>query len=266
MGLVFHDGSRINERRFGKSEPGAGRSRDGIADRVATLLGPRHCSGFAKRARDPRVYNPAMKNHRLLGCKGCGNAIVESAFALAGVPLDLEEVDYAAGSATRARLLEVNPLGQVPALILPDGRLMTESLAMLHYLQDIEPGLALIPKAGDPMRAAFLRWSVFLVAAIYPTYTYGDEPAKWVEDAKGAKQLRESTDRHREKLWLQVEAEAQEPWFLGPNMSALDLYVAVMTRWRPGILWFTKRTPKLVAIAQKTAAIPEIAAVLAKHF
>ena len=178
-----------------------------------------------------------MENHRLLGCKGCGNAIVECAFALAGMPLDVEEVDYAAGSPTRGRLLEVNPLGQVPTLVLPDGRILTESLAMLHYLQDVEPGAALIPLAGDPARAAFLRWSVFLVAAIYPTFTYGDEPAKWVEHAAGAKQLRESTDRHREKLWLQVEGEAGEPWFLGERMSAVDLYLAVMTRWRPGPAW-----------------------------
>ena len=44
-------------------------------------------------------------NHRLLGCKGCGSAIVECAFALAGIPLDHEEVDYSAGSPTRDRLL-----------------------------------------------------------------------------------------------------------------------------------------------------------------
>ena len=41
--------------------------------------------------------------------------------AIAGVPLDTERVDYAPGSPTRARLLEVNPLGQVPALVLHQG-------------------------------------------------------------------------------------------------------------------------------------------------
>ena len=207
-----------------------------------------------------------MRNHLLLGCKGCGNAIVEAAFALAGVPLDVESVDYSAGSPTRERLLGVNPLGQVPALVLPDGAVMTESLAMIHYLNDVAPRAALVPPPGSPGRARFLRWSTFIVAAIYPTFTYGDEPAKWVEDVNGAKQLRESTDRHRQELWLQVEGEAGEPWFLGGTRSALDLYIAVMTRWRPGILWFTKRTPKLVAIAQKTTAIPEVAAVMKRNF
>ena len=207
-----------------------------------------------------------MTSHLLLGCKGCGNAIVEAAFALAGVPLETEEVDYSAGSATRERLLAVNPLGQVPVLILPDGRVLTESLAILHYLDDLEPGAKLVPPPGDRTRAAFYRWSVFLVAAIYPTFTYGDDPAKWVASAEGSKELRESTDRHREALWMQVEAAAGEPWFLGERRSALDLYLAAMTRWRPGVLWFAKRTPKLVAIAKRAAALDAVAPVIARNF
>jgi GST-like protein len=207
-----------------------------------------------------------MDRHLLLGCKGCGNAIVEAAFALAGLPLDVEDVDYSAGSPTRARLLEVNPLGQVPALVLPDGRVMTESLAMIHHLDDLAPRAGLVPRRGSAERTRFLRWSTFIVAAIYPTYTYGDEPAKWVDDVAGAKLLRESTDRHREKLWLQVEGEVGEPWFLGGERTALDLYVAMMTRWRPGILWFAKRTPKLTAIAGRAAALDAVAPVLARNF
>lgn len=207
-----------------------------------------------------------MDTHRLLGCKGCGNTVVEAAFALAGVALDYEEVDYSADSATRPRLLQVNPLGQVPALVLPDATVLTESLAMLHYLDDLEPGANLIPPKGDLTRKHFYRWAAFLVAALYPTFTYGDEPAKWVASEAGAKQLRESTDEYRKALWRQMEAAAGTPWFLGERFSALDLYIAVMTRWRPGRKWFEAHTPKVLAIAQKTAAIPKVAAVLKKNF
>ena len=203
---------------------------------------------------------------RLLGCRGCGNAVVEAAFALAGIPLEVEEVDYSAGSATRERLLAVNPLGQVPALLLPAGEVMTESLAMIHYASDLAPGAGLVPKAGDATRTSFLRWSTFIVSALYPTWTYGDEPAKWVEDTQGAKQLRESTDRHRQVLWKQVEEAAGSPWFLGERMSAIDLYIAVMTNWRPGRKWFVANTPKLDAIAKATAALPKVAEVLKRNF
>ena len=207
-----------------------------------------------------------MDNHLLLGCKGCGSTIVEAAFAVGGIALDCEEVDYSAGSPTRSRLLEVNPLGQVPTLVLPDGTVMTESLAMIHYVNDLAPKAGLIPPKGDVARVPFLRWSTFVIGALYPTWTYGDEPAKWVEDTQGAKQLRESTDEHRKKLWLQVEEIVGEPWFLGERFSALDLYVAAMTRWRPGAAWFAKNAPKIVAIAQKTSAIPKVADVVKRNF
>ncbi|HET7731015.1 MAG TPA: glutathione S-transferase family protein [Usitatibacter sp.] len=207
-----------------------------------------------------------MGNHLLLGCKGCGSAVAEAAFAWAGVPLDYEEVDYSKGSPTRERLLGVNPLGQVPALVLPDGTVMTESLAMIHHVDDLAPEAGLVPARGSAGRAAFLRWSTFIVAALYPTWTYGDEPAKWVEETHGAKQLRESTDAHRKVLWAQVDEAALAPWFLGERMSAIDLYIAVMTNWRPGRKWFVTATPRLLAIAEKAAATPKVAAVLEKNF
>ncbi len=204
--------------------------------------------------------------HRLLGCKGCGSAIVAAAFAVAKVPLEYEEVDYGGGSPTRERLLQVNPLGQVPTLLMPDGAVMTESLAMVHYVNDLAPRAGLIPPKGDARRRDFLRWSAFLVAAVYPTFTYGDEPGQWVEDPKGAKQLRESTDRHREAQWLRLEEIAGEPWFQGAKMTALDLYIAVMTRWRPGRKWFSAHTPKLLAIAEKASAPPGVADVMKRNF
>ena len=207
-----------------------------------------------------------MKNALLLGCKGCGSAIVECAFAHAAIALDCEEVDYSDESPTRERLLAVNPLGQVPALVLADGRVLAESAAILHFVDDLAPAAGLIPARGDPSRPLFYRWLVFLVAAIYPTFTYGDDPKKWVADETGAKLLRESTDRHREALWKQVEAAAAEPWFLGARMSAIDLYFAAMTRWRPGRKWFAANAPKVLAIAERAAALPEIAPVMRRNF
>ena len=207
-----------------------------------------------------------MKKPLLLGCKGCGNAIVESALALAAIDIDYEEVDYSDDSPTRPRLLEVNPLGQVPTLVLPDGTVMTETLAMIHYVNDVAPQARLIPAPGDPARAPFYRWAVFFVAAMYPTFTYGDDPKKWVANEEGAKQLRASTDAHRQAMWKRLETIAGDPWFLGAPRSALDLYIAAMTRWRPGRKWFAANTPKIVAIAKRATALPELAPVMAKHF
>ena len=150
--------------------------------------------------------------------------------------------------------------------MLPDGTVMTESLAMLHYIDDMAPQAGLIPPKGDALRPVFYRWAVFIIAAVYPTYTYGYDPKKWVPDEAASKLLRTSTDQHRQALWMQLEAEAKGPWFLGERFSALDLYMAVMTRWRPGILWFAKNTPKCVEIAKRATALPAVAPVMARNF
>ena len=208
-----------------------------------------------------------MKKPLLVGSAGCGSVIVEFAFNLAGIAYDYEKVDYSADSPTRPRLLEVNPLGQVPALVLPDGFLMTESLAMLHWIQDEAPQASLIPPKGDASRPLFYRWAVFLVAAVYPTYTYGDDAKRWVAgDAKAAEALRVSTNAHREKLLRQLEGACGAPHFLGERFSAIDLYLAAMCHWRPGRKWWAAELPKLNAAAQAAIARPEIARVTQRDF
>jgi GST-like protein len=206
--------------------------------------------------------------HHLLGAQGCGSAIVEAMLVTAKIPYTYEQVDYGADSPTRARLLEVNPLGQVPAMVLPDGTLMTESAAIAMYLNDLAPDAKLIPPADHPKRAHFLRWFVFLVAALYPTWTYGDDPAKWLAgDAKSGKALRASTDEHRKAMlgWINAAADEKGPWFLGKTFSVIDLYFAFMSYWRPGRSWYEANTPRLFAIAEKAAGKPKIGKLIEAH-
>ena len=208
-----------------------------------------------------------MKKPLLLGAAGCGSIIVECGFNLAGIAYDYEEVDYGNESPTRPRLLQANPLGQVPTLVLPDGRVMTESLAMLHWVQDQVGKAPLIPPPGDAARTDFYRWAVFLVAAVYPTWTYGDDAKKWVAGEETAgKALRESTDEHRKKLLKQMETACGAPHFLGERFSAIDLYLAAMSHWRPGRKWWMPELPKLLAAADVAAAKPEVAKVIARDF
>ncbi|MEO8705268.1 MAG: glutathione S-transferase family protein [Kofleriaceae bacterium] len=204
------------------------------------------------------------KPWHVIGCRGCGSVIVEAALVLAEIPYDREEVDYSTPSPERDRLQAVNPLIQVPTVKLPDGAVMSESFAILLYLSELAPGAKLLPPPGDPLRRDALRWLTFLVAAVYPTFTYGDEPAKWVGDAGPA--LREATHAHRQKLWSHLETIAKGPWFLGETFSALDIYVCAMTRWRPNRPWFAKHTPKLHAIAAKLDGDPRLAKLWAANF
>jgi len=216
---------------------------------------------FGRAGQPSAAAAPAW---RVIGCRGCGSVLVEAALVLAGIAYDREEVDYTQPGPARDRLLAVNPLGQVPTVILPDGAVMTETAAIALHLDELVPAAGLFPPPGDPLRRDALRWLVFLIAAVYPTFIYGDEPEKWVGDAGPA--LRDATHAHRQKLWRQVEAAAGAPWFLGARFSMLDVYVATMTRWRPGRAWFAEHCPKLTAIATALDGDPRLAALWAANF
>jgi GST-like protein len=136
---------------------------------------------------------------------------------------------------------------------------MTESAAILLHLAEHKPRAKLAPPRGDRQRAEFLRWLAFLVAAVYPTYTYGDSPARWVGEEAGPK-LRASTDAHRERLLQFLDRDVVAgPWFLGRRFSALDLYLPVLRLWRPGAEWWSANVPKLNAIASRCERLPAVA-------
>jgi GST-like protein len=95
---------------------------------------------------------------RLLASPGTGSAIVEAMLALKGFQYTIEDFDYDRVLAGDPALMTKNPLSELPTLILPDGTIMTESAAILIYLDEIVregTGLRdrLVPPAGTPERA-----------------------------------------------------------------------------------------------------------------
>jgi GST-like protein len=198
---------------------------------------------------------------RVLATKGCGSAIFELALTVAKLPYEREEHHYGTPEG-RAALAVYNQLTQVPTVIMPDGSVMTESLAISIVIDELVPAAKLLPPPGDPQRAQALRWLTFLVAAIYPTFTYGDEFAKWTV----GEELRTSTNAHREKLWRHLDGVAVGPWFLGERFSVIDLYICVMSYWRPSQPWFAEHAPKLHAISLAIAKLPELAPIVSANF
>ncbi len=208
-----------------------------------------------------------MSQHQLFTIAGSGGMIVETAFAIADVPVELIDVGWDELGWESEKLIQHNPLGQVPTLILPDGQVMTESAAMMLHLADLKPDIGLVPGPDQPERPKFLRWLIFIVSAIYPTFTYGDVPKRWVngEESAGEK-LVKGTDEHREFLYRYIEQYAGDPWFLGDVFSCIDLYFHVMCYWRPRNEWFERECPRLSAIGQRVAALPAVKQVTRRNF
>ena len=208
-----------------------------------------------------------MADYTLWGRAGWGSTLVEAQLVWYGLPFRFEPVgDLLREPDSRIRLQAVNPLAQVPTLILPDGQIMSESAAITLLLADIAGSDSLVPTPGAPERAAFLRWLVFIVANIYPTFTYADDPARFVSVSAARDPFRAATDAYAQRLWKQVEAHARAPWFLGDRFSALDIYISVMTRLRPRRGWFETETPKLFAIAHRADGRPELVEVWKRNW
>lgn len=203
----------------------------------------------------------------LHGKLGWGSAIVEAQLDWLGLAYRTEEVgDIMKSAAARDALARVNPIAQVPTLVLADGGVMTESAAITLHLADLTGRDDFVPPAGAPERARFLRWLVFVVANIYPTFTYAEDPARFVSDEAARAGFRASVDDYVERMYAILEREAGAPWFLGERFCALDLYIGVMTRWRPGRDWFVAHTPRLAAIAARVDELPALRATWARNF
>jgi GST-like protein len=208
-----------------------------------------------------------MNDYVLHGNPGWGSALVEAQLDGYGLPWRYQASgDLFASAEARERLRRLNPLSQVPVLELPDGTVMTESAAITLHLADLTGRDDFVPGPQAPERAAFLRWLVFLVANVYPTFTYADEPSRYVKDEAAAKAFRAEVDAYAQRLWLAVEGAAGAPWFLGERCSAIDIFLAVMTRWRPRRDWFAQHAPRLHAAALRAEGLPALAPMLARNF
>jgi maleylpyruvate isomerase len=97
---------------------------------------------------------------------------VRIALALKGVAAERIPVAIlGAGAEQRsARYLAVNPQGLVPALLTDDGELLTQSLAIVEYLEERYPAPPLLPR--EPAQRAQVRAIALAVAAeIHPLVT-----------------------------------------------------------------------------------------------
>lgn len=202
---------------------------------------------------------------KLYGMPRWGSDIVEFQLALYGLDYDFVRTGNLFETLDADdELRRANPLRQIPTLILDDGTVMTESAAITLLLADITGSERLVPPPGAEARAEFLKWLVFFVANIYPTYTYVDEPSRFVEVETAQAPFKEAVHAYARKLYAHVEDAIVGPWFLGERFSALDIYMSVMSRWTPGRDWHSANSPKIAAIAEAVDRLPALKDLLAR--
>ena len=142
------------------------------------------------------------KGFTVYGAAGSGSVPVEAALTLLGLSYDVVEAPTWEGEEQQAKVAPVNPMRQIPALVLPSGEVMTESAAILIWLADRYAPGELAPWPEDEARAAFLRWMVYVPAAIYSMFWVRDEPSRLAGDDPAQQALiRERTADRVAECW-----------------------------------------------------------------
>jgi GST-like protein len=214
-----------------------------------------------------RARLAAMQPYVLYGDRRSGSSTVEMALAEIGAPVELREVPLEGEHQLAEDYRRINPMGRIPSLVLPDGTVMTESLAILLTLADRHPEAALLPPPGDAGRARALRWMALAAGEFYPHVTRYDYPERFLPDPAQAAALRQRAQEMGREVWAIVEREAAPaPFILGGRFSLADIYLSVLTRWMHGDEWLPTHCPRLDALAKAVAARPAAGPVWRKHF
>ena len=169
-----------------------------------------------------------------------------------------------------ADLLAVNPLGQVPTLVLDDHSALSESAAILVHLGLAHPDAKLFPDDAS-QRAQVLRGLVFIAANCYSAISIIDFPERWCENADGdeavQQRIRAGARARLHRHWeMFADVFPARPWLSGASLGALDLLAAVVSKWSGARQHLAQARPALHDALLRIEAHPGVAEVFARHW
>ncbi|MFM2149395.1 MAG: hypothetical protein RLZZ187_1701, partial [Pseudomonadota bacterium] len=77
--------------------------------------------------------------------------------AVSGLPFELRFISLRAGDHRKPDYLALNPKGEVPALQLPDGTVITEAPAIIQWFAEAAPESGLLPR-NPAQRIKGIEW------------------------------------------------------------------------------------------------------------
>jgi GST-like protein len=202
----------------------------------------------------------------LYGTKGSGAAAVEAALARVGLACtNADAASWSPGPGFDA-LLRVNPLGQIPTLVLADGTVLTESAAILIHLGLAGPPGLLLP-AEASSRARAIRGLVYIAANCYAAISVIDYPERWCEscDDEVKAQIRAGTRARLHEHW-RVFADEFGAGFDAAAPGALELLATVVSRWSGARSHLQAERPAFFAQLLRVEQHADVAPVFQHHW
>jgi glutathione S-transferase len=149
-------------------------------------------------------------------------------------------------------LVDVNPKGYVPALVLDDGSVLTENVAVLSYIANLDASRKLAPAPGTPGFYRVLEWLAYVNGEVHKNFGPMFRP-NTTEEQKAA--LREALAN---RLGFIEKSLGDKPFLTGDNFTVADAYLYVTLSWRERVGVDISAFPKLTAFFERARARPSV--------
>ncbi|KAA3499353.1 glutathione transferase GstA [Rhizobium rhizogenes] len=150
----------------------------------------------------------------------------------AEIHLDLTRVDIRSEPhrIEDGRILnQVNAKGVVPILELDDGRVLTEGVAILHFLADLKPEAMLKPAPDSFEHYRLHEWMTFVSSELHKTFS------PWLFHPEyGAQAAEVARERLRARFDFLDKHFASESYLVGGRFSIADAYCFTIMNWSSG--------------------------------
>lgn len=169
--------------------------------------------------------------YRLYGRRGAGSLAPQMLLEEIGAAYELVWVSKAPAEIEAFR--RISPAAKIPALMLQDGTMVSESAAILIHLTNAHPVAGLAPIAGSSAHAHFLQWMVFLSANAYEAALRVAHPDRYSADGEAAAAQIKTQALVDWTGHLEIVHATLSPYLLGAKLSAADIYLYMLTSWYP---------------------------------
>ena len=183
----------------------------------------------------------------------------------AGAPFDLQVLSHKdVGDEAFRRL---NPKSAVPTLVLDDGTVITESLAILDYIADRWPGAALGAAKDDLVGRARLNEALAeLVSDVHKAWAPVFVPRRFVIRVTDEDGARRAAFRELDLHYARLDGLMRnQDWRVLGHRTVADAYLYVMCRWKDMTPTPLANFPALAAFGARLDADPVVKAALQRE-
>ena len=174
----------------------------------------------------------------------------------AGADYTVERADIRAKKTeTGADFSQISPRGAVPVLVLADGEVLTEGVAIMQYVMDsLRPGV--LPAAGTLARARLQEALNFVSTEVHKTYS------PFFRGLEGAAKEAQLALLNSRLALVEARLGDGRSYLLGEDFTPADAYLFTVTNWSKGIGHDLSGFPRLEALRARIAARPAVQAAM----